>query len=159
MQVPIGKTGWYLCDWQDEPTSDYIEFQGRDAVAVQFLDQFRHDVYALRSLRGVLGATHPWTGDEQIFAFAARRLATGAWMARRPAMPLFPNGGVSEPSEAAPFPIEERRTAATPSGPAPDPPVFPSDIDPAAIAQAQKDAASLGVPFCEECVRAQLAGL
>jgi hypothetical protein len=35
--------------------------------------------------------------------------------------------------------------------------LFPEDIDAAAIAAAQKEAASLGVPFCEECLRAQLA--
>ena len=37
-------------------------------------------------------------------------------------------------------------------------PGLPEDADAVAIAAAQKQAAELGVPFCEECVRQQLQG-
>lgn len=158
MQVPIGATGWYLCDWEDEPDSSYVELTGREAYLIQWLKQFQGDVYAIRAMRGLLGASHPWSDDEQVFADSLGRLTTGAWKARRDAFSLFPVSGTAEPGEAAPFPIEERRAASSSPGPAPDAPVFPSDIDPAAIAQAQQEAAALGVPFCEECLRAQLAG-
>jgi len=157
MQVPIGADGWYLCDWEDEPTSDYLEFSGREALADQWLNRFQGDTFALRAMRGLLGATHPWASDEQVFADVAGRLAAGAWIARRPAFEVFPVGLTSAPVEAAPFPKEERRPASS-SAPPSDPPVFPADIDPAAIAAAMQAASSSGVPFCEECLRAQLAG-
>jgi len=95
MQVPIGATGWYLCDWDDEPTADYVEFSGRDALAVQWLNQFRGNVFAWREMHRLLGATHPWWSDEQVFADAAVRLAAGIWKARRTALPLFPAGGTT----------------------------------------------------------------
>jgi len=44
-----------------------------------------------------------------------------------------------------------------PKPPAPEHPLFPDDIDAAAIAEAQKAAAVLGIPFCEECLKAQIA--
>jgi hypothetical protein len=43
------------------------------------------------------------------------------------------------------------------STPPPEAPLFPSDIDALAIAEAQKRAAADGVPFCEECLRAQMS--
>jgi len=57
----------------------------------------------------------------------------------------------------AALPKPERRAPAPPPRALPDPPLFPDDIDPVAIAAAQKQAAELGVPFCEECLRAQMA--
>jgi hypothetical protein len=95
MQVPIGATGWYLCDWDDVPPPDWEEFSGRDALAVQWLNQFQGDVFAVRELRRLLGATHPWSSDEQVFADAAVRLASGVWKARRAALPSIPSGWTS----------------------------------------------------------------
>lgn len=160
MHAPIGTAGWYLCGWEDEPAFDGVELSARDALVVQWLNQFRGDVFALQTLRRQLGTGHPWADDEQAFAAVACRLASGVWKARRAARNLYPVSGPVAPAAAAPFPKEARRpAAASSSSPAADPPVFPGDIDPAAIAQAQKAAAELGIPFCEECLRAQLAGL
>jgi hypothetical protein len=54
--------------------------------------------------------------------------------------------------------MEARRSTSQPApGPGQEAPLFPSDIDPVAIAEAQRQAAAAGVPFCEECLRAQLA--
>jgi hypothetical protein len=159
MQVPIGSAGWYLCGWADEPAFQGEELSARDALAVQWLRQFQRDVFALRSMRRMLGTGHPWPEDERVIADVACRLASGVWKARRAVPVLYPLSGPVAPSEAAPFPKEERRAApASSSSPASDPPVFPGDIDPAAIAAGQKEAAALGIPFCEECLRAALAG-
>jgi hypothetical protein len=160
MQVPIGTAGWHLCGWADEPASGSLELSARDALAVQWLNRFQGNVFALRDMRRALGATHPWADDEQVFAEAACRLSSGVWKARRAVFETYPVSGPVAPSVAAPFPMDERRRApSSSSSPASDPPVFPGDIDPAAIAQAQKEAAGNGIPFCEECLRAQLAGL
>jgi hypothetical protein len=63
----------------------------------------------------------------------------------------------SEPDMVA-FPIEERRVAAAAAGTKPPPPPdiasFPDSADLAAIAAVMKEAAELGLPFCEECARA-----
>ncbi len=151
--------GWRLCGWADEPDPGGMELSARDALAVQWLNQFHGDVFALRNMRRLLGTEHPWSDDEQVFADVACRLARGVWKARRAALVLYPAGSPGGAVEAAPFPKEERRPAPSPPpSPAADPPVFPGDIDPAAIAQAQKQAAELGVPFCEECLRAEMAG-
>jgi len=161
MQVPIGDTGWYLCGWDDKPGRNSVDFSGREALAVQWLNQFHDDVFALRAMRGLLGSTHPWSSDEQVLADVAWRLSSGLWKARRAGLETFPAGGPMAAGEAAPFPKDERRPTASSSssqGASGDAPVFPGDIDPAAIAQGQKEAAALGIPFCEECLRAQLAG-
>lgn len=156
MQVPIGTTGWYLCGWEDDPDFDCEELTGREALAEQWLNQFCSDVFAVRTLGRLLGATHPWSSDEQVLADTAWRLSSRFWKARRAALDPIPvSGPVTQ--AAAPFPIEERRPPPS-SSPVSDPPVFPGDIDPEAIAQAKKEAAALGIPFCEECLRAQLAG-
>jgi len=158
MRVAIGNAGWYLCGWGDAPEAGAVELAGREALAVQWLNQFHGDAFALRAMRGLLGATHPWCSDEQVLADAAWQLSRGLWKARRVALDLYPAGGPPGADAAAPFPKEERRAPSSSSSPGADPPVFPGDIDPAAIAQAQKEAAALGIPFCEECLRAALAG-
>jgi len=158
MKVPIGDAGWFLCGWDDDPAPGRLQLSGRDALAVQWLNQFHDDVFALREMRRLLGATHPWSSDERVFADAAFHLSSGAWKARRDAFDLYPVSGPTSPAESAPFPMDERRSAAPAQSAAGDPPLFPGDIDPAAIAEAQKEAAALGIPFCEECLKAQLAG-
>jgi len=60
---------------------------------------------------------------------------------------------------AAPPPVTPRRTPApaAPSLPTPQYSTFPPDADAAAIARVLQDAARDGVPFCEECMKAQAA--
>jgi hypothetical protein len=157
MRVPIGTTGWYLCGWEDPPERGDVELLARDALVVQWLNQFQEDVFALRTMRRLLCATRPWASDDELLAEVAWRLSSRVWRARRPALELFPVSGPVEPA-AAPFPKDERpRAPSSSSSSATDPPVFPGDIDPAAIAAGHKQAAALAIPFCEECLRAQLA--
>jgi hypothetical protein len=156
MRVPIGSDGWYFCDWSDQPDDEYTEFRGSETLALQWANQLRGDIFALYALRRLLGGTFPLS-DEQIAHEVAWRLTSGAWVARRRMIKWVASGGQTHPVNAAAFPKEDRRSAPPPPSPAPDAPLFPGDIDPVAIAEAQKQAAALGVPFCEECLKAQLA--
>jgi hypothetical protein len=92
MQAPIGSNGWYLCNWRDDPTDDFVQFVGHDSHAVQFLNQFRGDVFVLRTFKGLLGATHPWSDDDQVFQDTALQVARDLWKVRRPALEMFPIG-------------------------------------------------------------------
>ena len=157
MRVPIGSDGWYFCHWSDRPDYAYIEFRGSETLALQWANQLRSDVFAWYSLRGLLGGTFPSLSDEQVAHEVAWRLTSGAWVARRRVVKWVARGGASGPVDAAAFPKEDRRSAPPPPSQVPDVPSFPGDIDPEAIAEAQKQAAALGVPFCEECLKAQMA--
>jgi hypothetical protein len=160
MRVPIGRDGWYLCDWGDQPDYEYTEFRGTKTLALQWARQFRGDSFALSALRRLLGCKFPPLSDEQIAQEVAWRLTSGIWVARRRVVKWVATAGGRHPEEAAEFPKEDRRPAAPPPrapDPVPDAPLFPGDIDPEAIAEAQKQAAALGVPFCEECLKAQMA--
>jgi len=67
----------------------------------------------------------------------------------------FP-GPAAEPAPSAPAP---RRVAAPSTSAAPSPvySTFPADFDAAAAARVLREAASSGVPFCEECMKARAA--
>src|ERR1017187_2360287 len=157
MRVPIGSDGWYFCDWSDQPDDENTEFRGSETLALQWANQLRGDIFALYALRRLLGGTFPLS-DEQIAHEVALGFTSGAWVGRRGMINWgVASGGQTHPVNAAAFPKEDRRSAPPPPSPAPDAPLFPGDIDPVAIAEAQKQAAALGVPFCEECLKAQLA--
>ena len=158
MRAPIGNDGWYLCDWADLPHYEYVEFRGREAAAEQWLSQFHDDVFAWRTLRRLMGDAFP-ISDGRVRGIAAARLVTGFWKARRRAPALLPVGGRLDSGAGPAFPMEERRGASVPvSRTVPETSTYPDDIDAEAIAQAKKEAARLGIPFCEECLRARLAG-
>jgi hypothetical protein len=157
MRVPIGSDGWYFCHWSDRPDYAYTEFRGSETLALQWANQLRGDVFAWYALRRLLGGSFPPLSDEQAAHEVAWRLTSGAWLARRRVIKWVARGGESRPADAAAFPKEDRHSAPPPPSPAPDAPLFPDDIDPVAIAEAQKQAAALGVPFCEECLKAQMA--
>ena len=157
MRVPIGD-GWYLCDGTDRPEGDFFQFRGSKTLALQWARQFRGHLFAAEALRGLVRGTFSPRGDEETVEVVACRLASGAWLARRPVVKSAYQIRSREEQPAEAFPKETRRSPAPsgPSGPAPDPPLFPGDVDAGAIAAAQKEAAALGLPFCEECVREQL---
>ena len=157
MRVPIGSDGWYLCDWSDHPDHEYTEFKGSESLALQWAKQFRGDTFALHALRRLLGGAVPLLSDEQISREVAWRMTSGVWVARRRVVKWVAGGGGECPEETAAFRKEDRRSATRTQSPVPDAPLFPADIDPVAIAEVQKQAAASGVPFCEECLKAQMA--
>jgi hypothetical protein len=92
-------------------------------------------------------------GGIRLFAWTAERLEAGdlriLWRRRERIT-------IAEAPTAAPPPAPRRTPApARPSAPTPAYSTFPAGIDAAAIAQVLQAAAQDGVPFCEECVKAQ----
>jgi hypothetical protein len=158
MNVTLGRTGWYLCDRNDNPDFEYTQFRGGDAAARHWVHQFLGDFVAMSALRRLFETTTPPRTNEQIAREVARRVASGSWLARRKVI-AWVGSRNGESVAAAPLPAPPvRRPAPAPSAaPAPDAPLFPNDIDAMAIAEAQKTASRLGIPFCEECLRAAQA--
>jgi hypothetical protein len=157
MRVPLGKDEWHLCDWTDQPGFEYVEFRGDAERALLWLSQFRGDTFVIGALRRLFDASSLYD-DSEILRQTAWRLASGGWRARRPAWPPIRSGAAVPGEDTVAFPLEARRAlAASKPSPTPEPALFPADIDAAAIAEGQKQAAKLGIPFCEECLRAQLA--
>ncbi|HYP14367.1 MAG TPA: hypothetical protein VEQ63_10630, partial [Bryobacteraceae bacterium] len=76
-------------------------------------------------------------------------------------IPVWHEKGIR--SKSAPAPArssDSTRSTSRPSSssrelnlPPQEPATFPTNIDPAAIARAKREAARLGIPFCEECLK------
>jgi len=157
MRVPIGTDGWHLCDCSGQLEQKHTDFRGTKTLALQWADMLRHDHAALGALRRHLGRAFPPLTEDQIVREAAWRVSTGEWYAERLVIERVKRRRAESTQAPAALPKPERRAPAPPPRALPDPPLFPDDIDPVAIAAAQKQAAELGVPFCEECLRAQMA--
>jgi hypothetical protein len=156
-RVPLGHSEWYLCDWRDEPDFEYREFHGGENAALMWLSQFRSDAFAMGALRKWWAAPPgPWLDDEALLRWASSGLAAGSIKARQRVVRR--EGGIGAVAAEAPaFSREPRKPPPAPSLSAPEEPLLPADVDAAALARAQQDAAALGIPFCEECVRQALA--
>jgi hypothetical protein len=161
MLVALGRNAWYLCDRNDTPEFLYWEFRGNAPQALQWLRQFQNDCYAMAVLRRLFlaGTAGLEEEDEERLSLASRRLGAGSLRAvQRLELTAAAPVAKEQGSGLGPaFPLEERRQAPAPTAGGPDAPTFPPDIDPEAIAEAQRAAASQGVPFCEECLKAALA--
>ena len=158
MLVALGRTAWYLCDRNDQPEFPYWEFRGAAPRALQWLRQFQDDCYAMAVLRRLFPVG--WAGlqeeDEGCLSLASRRLGAGSL---RAVQRLDFTAAALTPREQGPamgpaFPLEERRQAPPSTAAGVDSPTFPPDADLTAIAAAQRQAASQGAPFCEECLKA-----
>jgi hypothetical protein len=162
MRVPLGRDGWYLCDQTDLPDTEYTELPADRFFALEWIRQFCRDSLAMTALRHLgAGAPRGTPSDEDVLRQVAWRLGSGSLKARKLIPAPAGGSGAQGPGETpVPFPLESRSRAAAPvSRPTPDPPTLPDDTDAAAIAMGQKEAASQGVPFCEECLKAKLAGV
>lgn len=135
----------------DEPDAGCrrLSFKTSAAVrdAAERLAEHPVSLALLRDESGVAGA--------RLVAWVARRLQSGElkilWRRRER---LF----VSEAAPEAPRPTPPRRVTAAPATtPTPAYSTFPADLDAAAVAESLREAASDGVPFCEECMKAQAA--
>ena len=159
MLVAFGRNNWYLCERNDKPEFPFWEFRGTTPHALRWLRQFQDDCFAMTVLRRLFPTWNAGLDeeDEERLGLLSRRLGAGSLRAvqrlERTAAALTSKDSGIGPA----FPLEERRQAAAPAAAGADAPTFPPDADPAAIAAVQRQAASQGVPFCEECLKAALA--
>ena len=153
MNVPLGRSGWYFCDWDDDPpTAEYREFHGSETSALQWLGQFRQDSAAMNDLHQLWAKTSSeLLTDEEVLRQVSWWLRIGKVKARQPLTPIM--GGGSVPSIEAPAPPPRRREEA----PAPTKEEETLDADLVAIASVLRGAAENGTPLCEECARAAAA--
>jgi hypothetical protein len=161
MYVPLEREGWYLCRWLDPAKKGDREFQGDQASAFRFLSRFSLAPSAMHMLRKEVERSfiQPLS-DNEILNHISWELSRGRWKARQ--RPKLWEIGATGPSVAganqtAAFPLSPRPAPQPVSSPRPDPPVFPDDIDAAAIASGLQAAAAMGAPFCEECEKAAAA--
>ena len=158
MRVPLGTDGWYLCDRSYHSDHDYTEFRGTSTHALQLINQFRGDRYVFEALRRQLPGGLSLS-DAELAHEVAWRLTTREWRARHFETQWAASSGTAPPEPPPPPSAKPVRAATPPRTPTPEREgaVFPSDTDMDAIAEAQRLAAELGLPFCEECLKAQLA--
>ena len=134
-----------------------MEFSDRRAALV-FLQRFKSDGQFMRNLRELLaqgGRAYALSrvSDQQVLEEAASLLASRQLGLRRTyrkvgaTSPADESAAQPAPPEPAPPPPQP---AAAPPEPQPDEPVFIPNVDAAAMAAAQTEAAQTGVPFCAE---------
>jgi hypothetical protein len=121
-------------------------------------------MYEMRMLVARHGGAHDvsrWK-DDLVLERMARQISLGQWH-----ICPHPDGQAAEaqPADSA-APVASQavvvpRKQVQPESPRPaiveDTSSFPQDADLLAIAEAQREAALLGIPFCEECEKARLA--
>lgn len=130
-----------------------------------YIAQIRRDPAALALLRQALskngfgsGATHNSDALLKVFAeqLASGRLRVCGSPQSTTATPAGDPGTTSAAAaaESKPFPLADRSQKTQGASSSADQPSFPSDVELAALADVLTQAASSGVPFCEECLRA-----
>jgi hypothetical protein len=163
-------SAWITFDLHSLPTGESLPARARGALRIVHGDSRDVAVYRVLQLASIDAATmvasrladHPAScsslrelsarmGAAQV-DWVARQLVTGElkilWRLREPAT----RPQAAAPERAAPTPRAVARPA---SAPTPVDQTFPPDLDVPAIAQSLKNAAADGVPFCEECTKAQ----
>lgn len=157
-----------LCWWYQSGSGDakWVYFDHEEAA--RFLRQYYFDRFFIHELRMLLGDVEmgyvlTTLHDHQIFDEVARRLASGQLLLRRYAPRPADYAGIDPEAEiesitpvapppAAPPPRREPEREPPP----PEEATFPPDTDAKRIAEAKKEAARLGLPFCEECLKAEI---
>jgi hypothetical protein len=143
---------------------EHLRFPDREWT-LRWLRRFRGDPFRAAELRRSLAAAgyasiHRCDDDAVLRVLASAIVAGRFQLVRKEFTHLSTGGGVGEESPATP---QEEAAAAPPRPRPPQPeeileePTFPPDVDTLAIAASQKEAARLGVPFCEECARKAVA--
>ena len=144
---------------------DNLEFFGDGHRARQWASRALRNTWLMARLRVLLrqefltfATDHD---DEQLVVEVARLLSIGRLHLHRKrreriesevgaVVEAVPAEEVVAPKPAAPAPVEK-------PAPPPEEPMFAESVDPEQLAEVQKKAAKLGVPFCEECQKARLA--
>lgn len=131
------------------------------------LSVFRRDPVSMLLLRNLVAHDGLGTGAQLSNAVLAKLIATQLASGRlricqnavsTPAPPRTGDPAQTSGTNAAtekPFPLAARMPESKTAPPA-DPSLFPTDVALSALAETLLEASRSGVPFCEECLRAQL---
>jgi hypothetical protein len=142
--------------WEPPPRGEPLRLEGRVAARA-WLSQVAADQPG--ALRRLLAERHalPAYGvdDDEVIERLADWVAAGQLRLvplRRGALSSW--GDLDEVEAAAPPPIAAEPEAEEVVA---EPATLADDVDAAALAEAMREAAALGVPFCEECTKKKLA--
>lgn len=145
--------------WETPSRGRAIDLRDRSAARAA-LARARTDAADVRALRRFVAEQLPARAfqldDAAVFDQVVAWLATGKLRLALPPREIAARSG-KKPEAQAPIAEPARPAAASEPAPALVESTFPDDIDAPAIAAAMKEAARLGIPFCEECTRKRLA--
>jgi hypothetical protein len=150
---------WEVRRWYD-PLSEETETRqcATREWAYRWLLGFRGDAFRMREFRRLLASANYRSldrcDDDEVLKLLGSEIGSGRFLLVRSKPLLLAVAGGE--SEAAPAPgAAVTRPAPRPPSPAPvfDEPTLPETADPIAIAAVMREAATLGLPFCEECAR------
>ena len=166
LKPQFGSWRWRIHRWNEHPNP----FRGRADLALQWLRQFEGEAYLIDELRDLMGpgALSRASDSRQILEETAHRLAAGELQLcgeycgayhSRSDFRFEETGGDEIETTPSPAPAPAVSSAATADAQSETPQeqaeaaVSPA-TDAETTAQAMKDAAEEGVPFCEECAKA-----
>jgi hypothetical protein len=169
MDTQLGYWRWKLFRWNDHPNP----YRNRPDDALNWLRQYQTNAIAMAEFTDLLrnSVTGGYiSGDPQlILRQLADKMSTGeiqvcvelcgpstlmAWSGDGEAEPDLTDADESSSPAAAPASDSPPPAAASADDDESPEPTLAGTTDPAAMAQALKDAAEKGTPFCEECAKA-----
>ena len=154
--------GWQLHRASNCRSARTLQALEQGSAAKHWLQARRKDPLAMTAMRNALrveGRSLPMNRlrDEDVIEQVAHLVKSGLWHVCEPVMRVY---NVLLAEEPAVMPVPRWGSAASPSPPhvadVPEPPSLPANADQAAIAAAMTQASKLGIPFCEECMKAAL---
>jgi hypothetical protein len=155
---------WEIRWWHDALSegTDIRQFANRE-WAQRWLLGFRGDLFRMAEFRRLLASANyrqlDRCNDNEVLNLLGNEIGSGRLLLVRRKL-AYHSGGGGAKDQPAPPPLDAPAPpAARTPGPEPvaDEPTFPAPADPVAIAAVLQEAASLGLPFCEECARKALA--
>jgi len=153
----LGHRRWKLCWLRPCWECDQLLNLRDRSRALRWLRQFQTDPLDIAALRALLsqrdGAALWRLEDAEVIRLVAEKLVIGQLQACAIVQPRVLITTIPEEPPAPELPLTKKFVATSEPPRVIEPPVFPDEADLVAIAEAQKEAARLGIPFCEECVR------
>ncbi len=155
--ITLGDSGFALAFWEKASRTDKLCRMDRNQ-ALLLLGRSQSDIWIQASLRKLVAnrlfrTALPRLNDEQVREAVADMIASGAlvlvwthdYSVKREGVPGL--AAVPKRTASAPPPARSPSRASSPPPPV-DPAVFPANVNPAAQAAANQQAAQQGAPFC-----------
>ena len=149
--IPLGDSGFVVCFWHEMGRMDRTQ-------ALGLLRRAKSDVWVQASLRSLVSnRSAPTTltrlDDDQILEVVADLIASGELILVRTGERAAGRTGAPAPAKTAqsaalPPPAPRPASQSSSAPPPVDSKVFPANVNPAAQAAANQQAAQQGAPFC-----------